>query len=211
VTDRHHNAPPLAERLKLDHEALQAQVAEILQANHTEGSIAGSDDAALWSIRASAVKSGLKLIEDARKKAKDQINKDGKTVEAFFREVGADLQQLSDFLVADINRFQREQITEQRRRQEEAAARERKIAATLQEKPPAPVVPVAAKDAGRIATGGAVKASANLKWVHRVTDPQAVPRQYLMVNEAAIKAAVAGGVREIPGVEIYEDIRTAIR
>jgi hypothetical protein len=45
--------------------------------------------------------------------------------------------------------------------------------------------------------------------VHEVTDPAAVPRQYLMVNDAAIKAAIAGGVRDIPGVRIYEDVRTA--
>jgi hypothetical protein len=58
---------------------------------------------------------------------------------------------------------------------------------------------------------GKVTASANRFWNFRVTDPAKVPRTFLMVNEAAIKAAVAGGRREIDGVDIYQDIRTAIR
>lgn len=39
-------------------------------------------------------------------------------------------------------------------------------------------------------------------WEFRVVDAALVPRQYLMVNEPAIRAAVAAGVREIPGVVI---------
>lgn len=47
-------------------------------------------------------------------------------------------------------------------------------------------------------------------WRHEVIDPQLVPRQYLTVDETAIKAAIRGGIREIPGVRIFEDaeIRT---
>lgn len=56
-----------------------------------------------------------------------------------------------------------------------------------------------------------MKAAASVKWVHEVTDAAQVPRQYLMVNEAALKAAIAGGAREIPGVRIFEQVRTAIR
>lgn len=34
-----------------------------------------------------------------------------------------------------------------------------------------------------------------------------VPREYLMLNDGAIKAAIAAGVRDIPGLEIYQDIQ----
>lgn len=44
------------------------------------------------------------------------------------------------------------------------------------------------------------------EWKHRVVDPQAVPREFLMVDEKAIRAAVVAGKREIPGVEIYEEV-----
>lgn len=42
-------------------------------------------------------------------------------------------------------------------------------------------------------------------WRHRVTNKAAVPAYYLMVDDAAISAAVAKGVRTIDGVEIYEE------
>lgn len=41
-------------------------------------------------------------------------------------------------------------------------------------------------------------------WEFEVVDPQAIPREYLIVNEAAIKHALAAGVREIPGVNIFQ-------
>lgn len=47
-------------------------------------------------------------------------------------------------------------------------------------------------------------------WVFEVTDESAVPRQYLSVDETAIRKAVASGVREIPGVNIYAKTELAV-
>jgi hypothetical protein len=41
-------------------------------------------------------------------------------------------------------------------------------------------------------------------WDFEVVDPMAVPRQYLAVDERALRAAVASGVREVPGISIFE-------
>lgn len=71
--------------------------------------------------------------------------------------------------------------------------------------------PVVVREAARVVSTGGALASASTKWTHEVLDPSLVPRNYLMVNEAAIKAAVAGGLRNIPGVRIFETVRTAIR
>ncbi len=49
------------------------------------------------------------------------------------------------------------------------------------------------------------------RWVFEVTDPNAVPREYLEVNETAIRKAVQGGIREIPGVRIYQDTSLSLR
>ena len=54
-------------------------------------------------------------------------------------------------------------------------------------------------------------ASAVAVWSFEVVDPKAVPRQYLTVDEAAIRAAVRGGIREIAGVRIFEEMQTRIR
>jgi hypothetical protein len=57
---------------------------------------------------------------------------------------------------------------------------------------------------------GAV-ASAKKVWKWKLADASQVPRAYLTVDTMGITAAVLEGVREIPGIEIYEDIQVAIR
>lgn len=48
-------------------------------------------------------------------------------------------------------------------------------------------------------------------WTYRVTDEKLVPREYMMVQHAKIQLAIAEGVREIPGIEIFQktDVRKA--
>lgn len=43
-------------------------------------------------------------------------------------------------------------------------------------------------------------------WKFEVVDETKVPREFLRVDESAIRRAVAGGAREIEGVRIYEDV-----
>lgn len=71
----------------------------------------------------------------------------------------------------------------------------------------APVIPVKAEPV-RTAAG---TASMKTVWKFEVTDAQAVPREFLVVDESAIRKAVAAGVRQIAGVNIYETKDVAIR
>lgn len=48
-------------------------------------------------------------------------------------------------------------------------------------------------------------------WSHTITDHTLVPREYLSVDEAKIKAAIKEGVRIIPGVKIEQVASTVIR
>lgn len=48
-------------------------------------------------------------------------------------------------------------------------------------------------------------------WTFNVTNEKLVPREYLMIDPRLIRAAVQAGVRQIPGVEIYEETRIAIK
>jgi hypothetical protein len=50
-----------------------------------------------------------------------------------------------------------------------------------------------------------------LKWTFEVVDRNQVPNGYWIIDEAAIKAEIAKGVREIPGVRIYEEAITMFR
>ena len=50
-----------------------------------------------------------------------------------------------------------------------------------------------------------------LKWTFEIVDRNQVPNGYWIVDEGAIKADIAKGVREIPGVRIYEEAITTFR
>jgi hypothetical protein len=213
--DRHGiggNAPPLAERLEIDHASLAAQADEAAALVPDElAPVASDEDAGAYAETAKALKGVASIIEAARKKEKDQILKDGRTIDSFFAAMADKVKKAADRVIAEINQFQRIKLEAERKAAKEREEAERKAAALFDETPPAPVTPVVVKEAARVTSITGAKASASTKWVHRVTEPEKVPREYLMVNEAAIKAAVSGGTRHIPGVEIYEDVRTAIR
>lgn len=55
--------------------------------------------------------------------------------------------------------------------------------------------------------------STQWRWTFKVTDAEKVPRLYLIADEKAIRAAIAAGVREIPGVYIWQEetLRTVTR
>lgn len=48
-------------------------------------------------------------------------------------------------------------------------------------------------------------------WKFEVTHDGDVPREFLSVDEIKIRKAIAGGLREIPGVRIFEDVSIAVR
>lgn len=215
MTDRYHNAPPLAERLEIEHATLTQQVKEAAALVPDElAPIGNEEDAGGYTETAKTLRDlvgSTGLVEKARKAEKDQILKDGRTVDGFFQAMAEPAKKALDRVLSEINRYQRAKLEAERKAAQEREEAERKAAELFDEAPPAPVAPVVVKEAARVTSISGAKATASRKWVHEVTDAQQVPRQYLMVNDAAIKAAIAGGTREIPGVRIFEDIKTAIR
>lgn len=195
MSARHHNAPPLAERLALDHEGLKAKVAGIL-ADGDLAPIMADDDLAAWAARAAALKGAVALVEKARKTEKDQVLKDGRAIDGFFADIAAPIKEAADAVVGAINDWQSAKLAAQRAAERQAAMPAAKVA---------DIGRVVATETGRVAV------SAATFWTFEVTNRDQVPAAYLMPNEAAIKAAIAGGVREIPGVRVYEDVRTIVR
>jgi len=209
------NAPPLAERLKIDHAALASQVTEAAGLVPAElAPIANEEDAGGYIEAARTLRDLVGTtgaVEKARKAEKDQILKDGRTIDGFFAAMAEPAKKSLDRVLGEINRYQRAKLEAERKAAQEREEADRKAAELFDESPPAPVAPVAVKEAARVTSISGAKATASRKWVHEVTNAADVPRQYLMINDAAIKAAIAGGAREIPGCRIYEDVRTAIR
>lgn len=50
-----------------------------------------------------------------------------------------------------------------------------------------------------------------LKWTFEIVDRNQVPNGYWSIDEGAIKADIARGVRDIPGLRIYEETITTFR
>jgi hypothetical protein len=48
-------------------------------------------------------------------------------------------------------------------------------------------------------------------WKHEVTDESLVPRHYMAIDEKKIREAIDMGLRELPGVRIYEEVETRFR
>lgn len=209
--DRHHNQPPLAERLAIDHSALAEMAKEVATLVPDElAPISDEDGAGGYAETAKALKEYTALVEKARKGEKDQILKDGRTIDSFFATMVEPAKKALERVLTEINRYQRAKIEAENKARAEREAEAAKVAALFDE-PVVPEAPVVPKEVARITSYTGIKATASRKWVHEVTDVNQVPRQYLMVNDMAIKAAIAGGVREIPGVRVYEDVRTSIR
>lgn len=57
------------------------------------------------------------------------------------------------------------------------------------------------------------RGSATIKkvWTFQVENPALVPEQYKVVDDRKIRAAVASGIREIPGVRIFLSSQVAVR
>ena len=49
------------------------------------------------------------------------------------------------------------------------------------------------------------------EWVYEITEKHLIPREYLIVDERAIKESISGGIRRISGVKIYEKTRKQYR
>lgn len=71
----------------------------------------------------------------------------------------------------------------------------------------APVIP---KASGPVRTAAGT-ASVRKRWEFGITDPTAIPREYLVVDEKKLREAIKAGVRSIPGVNIFETSDIAIR
>jgi hypothetical protein len=212
------NEPPLNERLALDHVDLVKKATEAAALVPDEvRAIENEEEAAAYTQTASDIMDVIDLADDAFEIEKKPWREGGKTVDDFFafrKTLAAAAKRAADAIKV----YQNAQLAAKRKAEAEAAEKARKEAIAFDEAPPV-FVPVAPKEAVRVSTGSGAKASGTLKWKPRLVDFEQVPRQYLVLNERALQAAIDGMKAQgkkledakIPGVEIYEDIQTSIR
>lgn len=170
-----------------------------------------------------------KAAETARVGAKEPHLEASRAVDGFFKRVTEPLTAAKATIQQRLDFYLREKAAvEQRRRADEAAEMEKlakaaadrvqtdaqmNAAIAVEERAAEARQEAQAKPADMARTRGDFGAVATLRsvWTFKITELAEVPRAYLMVNEAAIKAAVKAGARDIPGVSIYQEQSAMVR
>jgi seryl-tRNA synthetase len=113
-----------------------------------------------------------------------------------------------------IKTYQRQRQIEEaelRRKQQELIDKEnerlRKLAEKKKVEPPPmiPPAPIIEEPKKTLATASGAKATMVDRWTFEVMNKEGVPEEYKMVDDKAVNAAIRQGVREIPGLRIFND------
>ena len=176
-------------------------VPELVQLAH-DLPIENEDDLVLAADALGAIKARYKLLETERKKATAPMLEAKAVIDAWFRPHTTSLEKAETILKSKMREaktlFDSQRAMEAAKRRLEAAAAVEadnipgalEMVAEAVEMEAAPVVPgVQFRD----------------NWTFEIEDTSQIPAQYLMVDVRAIGAAVKRGVREIPGVRIYQE------
>jgi len=149
---------------------------------------------------------GLKLMEEKRKSFTAPLNQSLKEINETFKQmalpVNAAKTALSDRLMS-WRRQEQARIDEERAKAVREEERRRKIQEAHAAKghvvkeditPVVKPIPFSVNDTTKV----------QLRWTYEIEDDTKIPRDYLTVNGPAITQAVRAGVRDIPGVKIFQ-------
>lgn len=172
-----------------------------------------------------------KAVEELRVRFTRPLNEHLKTLNGFFKGLDQPLAEADAALRQKVLAYraaeQARAAAEQARLRVEAAARETEARALLASMAPVPQVEVeAALDAVDKADQALATAppppvptvktafgtsTARRDWDFEVTDLAQVPAEYLLINGPAVRDAIRRGVRDIPGVRIYQKETLVVR
>jgi hypothetical protein len=159
----------------------------------------------------------LGAFEKKREAEKKPFLDAGRKVDGFFKGETAILVASDTSVRKKLGAYQQKKLKDERERKAKAEEEARKAVqeAKTEEQTVAALGKVAAAAAPiepvRTRTDTGALASARTVWSHELVDLALVPREYLMLNPDAVKAALKAGVREIPGLKIFETVKTVIR
>lgn len=223
------DADPLMDRLIEQHAALALRTDELLAA--VERVPAKIDDDAVVEKATSFVKqikAHAKSVETTRVAEKEPYLAGSRTVDAYFAKLGDQLKKAAQAVESRIGAYLREKEAAERRRREEEARKAREEAearaAAMREQSDMDAALQAEEDARRAQKAAEVKAAdlartrgtlggvATLRtsWVGELSDRKALDLEALRplftddALNAAIRAAVKAGVRELKGARIFE-------
>ncbi len=220
-----------AHALNFESYARDAQASRMVLARvQALGPIKTREDAHERIELSSKIAIAVKGLEDTREKAVKPLNDQVREINAMFKAVTAPALEAVEAVKRQKSAWDEQERARERREREELGRRQREAAeaearaqaaleaaTTKKAREKAHAAAEAASAAQAQAAAEVVKPAATVlkgdyggmgtrkAWVFEVVKPELVPRQYLVVDEKKIRAAVGSGVREIPGVHITEE------
>lgn len=155
-------------------------------------------------------------LEDKRTEYVQPLNTLVREMNTFFKTLSGPLDEANKTLRAKVEAY----LGEQRRLQQAAEDLNRRAVELAREQAAAnsgvftvDVNPVPVPAAIKTARGGLGSAGLTDNWVYEVTDMDAVPRAYLMPDEAILKATAKAyhDKKLIPGIHFYNDPHLTVR
>lgn len=180
-----------------------------------------SSDESLESAKqlAKDAKSVEKMIEDRRKEITKPILDEKKRIDDFAKSLTDDLNNGIKSLRVQILNFEQEKdrirkeelrkIEEERRIQEEELRKQMAEKEEINQEDLDKLQTIRRQQADLAQVP--VQNSIRKTWTFDVLDLMAVPISYLMVDEQKVKQAISAGVRDIPGMKIYQKESLALR
>lgn len=158
-----------------------------------------------------------KTIEAEKKRIIDQPNDFIKAVRNFCKSFQDDLVRVENITKQKVSTYGAK-VELNRRKAEEAARKaieelQKKIDKEAQKagveapKIETPVMP----ESPKVTRTNSGTSYIRKEWTFEITEPWNVPREYMKVDEQAIRKAVKAGIREIAGVRIYQKINPNYR
>ena len=167
-----------------------------------------------------------KQLQDLGKKIENLRKETVEAPNAYVKQVNGLCKQFTDGPIKDSlthlkrqagdyqYRKQMAQREAEKKAREEAEALQKRLNKEAEEKgieAPEVSVPVMPKESSVTRTESGANSHIRKEWKHEVVDATLVPREYCMPVDKLIRQAVQGGLREIPGVRIYEQAQAIIK
>lgn len=157
-----------------------------------------------------------KALEEQRTALVKPLNDHVASINDLFRVLGKPFKDARDILGGKVLAWKRlkdkeAEVERARKEAEEKAERER-LAALNPATPAAPEAPELPRPAARVEkTLNVPGLSTKKEWKYRVVDFAKVPKDYLAIDALAVQTAIRLGLRDIPGLEIYQEESLAVR
>lgn len=146
------------------------------------------------------IRARRKLVEEKRLSITGPLNQSLKSANALFKTLSQPLKAAEEIIEDKIFDFREEQEKKAQAKQEKLQARAEEAEEAGDEERAERLEERAADITPKV---GETKTTRH--WTYKVVDLSKVPHPYLTLDRGAVQQAVRAGIREIPGLEIYQE------